>query len=157
MDFLIFEAHLVASVMATEIPPQQPPDGPPFTPRMRELAQRAIASVIRNRVALPGFPDTAAEVVLQRKAFSAVWLSQVRGQDYWIRACAGRWFPAHVASCLQAWSDRGPDITDGCTHYYSPIHMEPPGREPDWWQQLEEVEIEGLTGPYYRFGRRKRG
>ena len=148
--------YLLACVVATEVPPNpiDSPGKPPFTIEMRDKAIRAVIDVIANRVSSDKFPLTEVQVLLQRKAFSGVYLSQVSGEDFWVRAVAGKWFPEHVERCYNVWKDETwEDITGGCTYYFSPISMNPPMSEPDWWANLSEMVIPGLSGEYFRFGR----
>ena len=43
------------------------------------------------------------------------------------------------------------DITDGCTYFYSPVSMNPPGRVPGWVSGKTEVRINGVNPSYFRF------
>ncbi len=43
------------------------------------------------------------------------------------------------------------DITLGCTYFYSPISMVPPGREPNWAKEKTEVMIDGINAWHFRF------
>lgn len=134
---------IVAATIATEIPPR--PQGP-FTREMIPVAIAAICDVIRNRVHDPRFPDTAVEVVLQPRQFSAVCR-----EDYWRRAMAGLWEPSHMARCLEEWQHPAEHATaPGATHYYSPVSMVPPDREPSWIHGMTEVPV-AVDKSYFRF------
>lgn len=136
--------YLVACTIATEVPPR--PEGT-FTKPMIELAARAVAEVIRNRAADPHFPDSPVAVVLQHNQFSAVCR-----EDYWRRAVAGNWFPAHVALCLQVWLETYYDlVAPGALYYYSPVSMQPPGSVPSWAGKLERVTTDKIDDNYFRF------
>ena len=135
--------YVVAVVIATEVPPE--PTGT-FTAEMIPLALHAVCDVIRNRVADPEFPDTAVQVVLQPKQFSAACR-----EDYWIRAMAGLWFPTHVANAFTTWQAHTSPITDGACWYYSPVSMEPAGSQPAWIAGKREVLVPGLDRGYFRF------
>lgn len=143
-DFVIGQDYLVAATIATEVPPTATTD---FSADQIVLAIRAVCDVIRNRVASPLFPNTAVEVVLQPRQFSAVCR-----EDYWRHALAGRWFPRHVASCLAAWRYApAPPVVPGALYYFSPISMEPVGREPTWLAGKTELIIPKLNPHYFRF------
>ena len=135
--------YVVACVIATEVPPK--PTGE-FTAPMIPVAIRAVADVIRNRVKDSRFPDTAVEVVLQPKQFSAVCR-----EAYWRAAMAGGWFPGHVASCLKIWEANQPPLAIGALYYYSPVTMVPPHRVPSWVAGLDEVLVPGIHRDYFRF------
>jgi spore germination cell wall hydrolase CwlJ-like protein len=135
--------YVVAVVVATEVPPES--QGA-FTAAMIPLALQAVCDVIRNRVAHPTFPDTAVQVVLQPKQFSAVCR-----EDYWIRAMAGRWFPAHVEHALTVWQADAPRVAGEACWYYSPISMMPAGSQPSWIAGKREVLVPGLDAGYFRF------
>lgn len=141
MDFDELQDYLVAVTVATEIPPARTDEAGP------EVEIEAVIDVVRNRARLWG--QSPAEVVLARRQFSGVC------QEYWKRALAGQWFPAHVGRCYALWLDRFrfnvPDITHGCTHYYSPIGMKPPGRVPRFAQLGTEVVIPGVRRTHFRF------
>lgn len=139
---------IVAATMATEVPPAPAPG---FPAKMIPLAIAAVAHVIRNRVASPLFPDTAVEVVLQPKQFSAVcrW---VTGRSYWAEALAGRWFPRHVLRCLSAWQDPSqPTPVPGALYYYSPVSMVPRDAVPYWTVGKTEIPCPGLDPGWFRF------
>ena len=136
---------IVACVIATEVPPKSTGG---FSAVMIPVAIQAVSDVIRNRAASGKFPDTAVEVVLQPKQFSAVCR-----EDYWRKAMAGKWFPAHVAKCLAIWQNPGPPVAPGALYYYSPISMVPPMSAPGWAAKLTEVPAAGLDRTYFRFYR----
>jgi spore germination cell wall hydrolase CwlJ-like protein len=116
---------------------------------MIPLAIRAVADTIRARVASPLFPNTAVEVVLQPKQFSAVCR-----EDYWRRALAGTWQPAHVARCLRLWQDLTlPAVAPGALWYYSPISMVPQGSVPSWVAGRTRVPTPQIDSFYFRFYR----
>lgn len=128
-----FQLHIVAVVVATEVPPDSP-----------DAEIRAVIDVMRNRAKARAL--SLVEVVLQPKQFSAVC-----SQDYWRRAMAGKWQPLHVARCY-GWVQRDwVDTTDHSTHYFSPISMEPAGRVPDWIKDMNEVNVSGVRAGYFRF------
>lgn len=135
--------YVVAVVIATEVPPLATGT---FTVAMIPLAIHAVCDVIRNRVASHGFPDDPVSVVLQPKQFSAVCR-----EEYWRHAMAGHWFPNHVAACLTAWQYPEPPIAAGALWYYSPVSMDPPGREAPWVPGKTEVLVPGLDREYFRF------
>jgi spore germination cell wall hydrolase CwlJ-like protein len=136
--------YVVAVVVATEVPPPGTVAG--FTDDMVPVALQAVCDVIRNRVANPEFPNTAVQVVLQPKQFSAVCR-----EDYWIRAMAGEWEAAHVALALATWQANGTAVAPGACWYYSPISMKPPGSQPSWITGKVEVLVPGLDRWYFRF------
>jgi hypothetical protein len=139
--------YVVAVVVATEVPP--PGTIPAFTDDMVVIALRAVCEVVRNRVAHPAFPDTAVQVVLAPKQFSAVCR-----EDYWIRAMAGLWEPRHVQQALDTWQHHAPiSLVPGALWYYSPASMSPPFSEPPWLVGKTEVLVEGLSRDYFRFYR----
>jgi len=143
-DFAVGQDYVVACTVATEVPPTPTTN---FSAEMIVLAIRAVCDVIRNRVADAAFPNTAVEVVLQPRQFSAVC-----HDEYWRKALAGKWFPRHVASCLAAWRYVvAPPVVPGALWYFSPISMEPPGREPTWLAGKEEIIVPKLNPHYFRF------
>jgi spore germination cell wall hydrolase CwlJ-like protein len=115
---------------------------------MVPVALQAVCDVIRNRVANPAFPDTPVQVVLQPKQFSAVCR-----EDYWIRAMAGLWEPAHVAAALSTWQAHGPVVAPGACWYFSPVSMTPPGSQPPWIAGKAEVLVPSIDRAYFRFFR----
>lgn len=143
-DFSIGQDYVVACTIATEVPPTPTTN---FSSDMIVLAIRAVCDVIRNRVASPLFPNTAVEVVLQPKQFSAVC-----HDDYWRHAVAGHWFPRHVASCLAAWRYApAPPVVLGALWYFSPVSMEPRDSFPNWFKGKQEIIVPKLNPEYFRF------
>jgi hypothetical protein len=129
----LFQLHVVAVVVATEVPPDSP--DPEF---------RAVIDVMRNRSKQRAL--SLVEVVLQKNQFSAVCR-----EEYWRRAMSGKWMPAHVERCFN-WIQRDwADTTDGADHYYSPITMQPAGAVPSWAAALQEVNVPGVRQAYFRF------
>ncbi len=162
------EEWLVAATIATEVPPapvQSSASKDMFTSAMILIAQQAVAEVIANRVAAPGFPKTAVQVVLQPKQFSGTLrglsLPKDMKRDIWADAIAGLWFAPHVLECLQAWrrvvemQRTGHDawIVPGALYYYSPVSMAPPFRIPDWAAGKVAVPCERVSPDYFRFYR----
>lgn len=139
------QGYIVASVIATEVPPVPKPD---FPDTQIALAIEAVAEVIRNRVddTTPQWPNTAVQVVMQKNQFSAVCR-----QDYWIKCLAGAWFPNHLQRCWQLWQqERQPPLVPGALYYYSPISMDPPHSKPSWWNDAREVKSP-INPDYFRF------
>lgn len=138
---------VVACVVATEVPPTGTVAA--FTDDRVALGLRAVCEVIRNRAASGQFPANPVEVVLQPKQFSAVC-----SQDYWRRAMAGLWEPAHVQAALDTWQHPAPiALVPRVLWYYSPASMNPPFSEPSWLAGKVEVVVDGLSGDYFRFYR----
>jgi len=135
-DFLKqFQLHIVAVVVATEVPPDSP-----------DAEFRGVIDVMRNRAKSRGL--SLVEVVLQKNQFSAVCR-----EDYWRKAMAGKWMPAHVERCY-SWIRRDwPDSTQGAEFYYSPISMVPVNSAPAWAAKMKEVEVVGVRQSYFRFFR----
>lgn len=52
---------------------------------------------------------------------------------------------------IQIYDDGAADTTGGCTSYYSPISMTPPGSVPDWAVGMTEVTVDGVDRQYFRF------
>lgn len=127
---------IVAVVVATEVPPDSP-----------DAEFRAVIDVMRNRAKV--LNKSLVEIVLTKNQFSAVCR-----EDYWRKAMAGKWMPAHVQRCYE-WLQRDwVDITEHATHYYSPISMIPQGRVPAWANPpAVEVEVPGARPEYFRFFR----
>lgn len=159
----VAEDLLVAATIATEVPPRP---SAAFPLSMIELATRAVAEVILNRVARPRlFAATAVEVILAPKQFSAVLrglsVHAVGHGDVWPRAVAGTWYPDHVARCYYAWrrardarlpeAGSVPLLPPTTCWYYSPISMRPPGASPRWAADLYPVTVPGLAQEYFRF------
>lgn len=150
--------YLVASVIATEVPPRaihsRKASGP-FTVEMIPYAIRAVCDTIRNRVASPDFPDEAAEVVLQIKQFSGVLrglrISDVGHRDIWPEAVSGKWFPQHVALCLSTWREGRRLVPGDVLYYYSPVSMIPSGRVPSWARRMREHLVSEIHKDYFRF------
>lgn len=136
---------VVAAVIATEVPPFPKDD---FTAAMIPLARQAVGDVIRNRVADGRWGNTAVEVVLAPRQFSAVC-----SQDYWRKALAGKWCPDHVASCLASWQNPGDTLAPSALFYYSPVSMNPPMSSPSWAAGKTEVLVDGLSRDFFRFYR----
>jgi hypothetical protein len=146
---------VVACVVATEVPPV--PTGA-FTADMIEQAIGAVCAVVMNRSKDPRFPQTPVQVVLQKNQFSAVCR-----EDYWIKAMAGLWCPAHVARCLSYWqaAANGAAVQDYFgglkpLWYYSPVSMVPAGSAPSWAATRTETPVIDNAGPgisrdYFRF------
>lgn len=139
---------IVAATIATEVPPF--PEGS-FTAAMILPAIECVAEVIRRRVASPGFPKTAVEVVLQPHQFSAVRLGN-DPDNYWLHALAGRWEPSHVQRCLVAWqSPPAADLVPGALWYYSPISMIPRDRVPPHVVGKREVLMPMIDPEWFRW------
>lgn len=140
---------IVAATIATEVPPY--PHGA-FTAEMIPVSLRAVAEVIRNRASSPHFPDTAVEVVLQPRQFSAVCRDA-----YWTQAIAGKWCDTHVDNALDAWryavGEPAYDIAQGATHYFSPCSMKPVGSVPAWIQNMTEINIPSIDTTFFRWFR----
>lgn len=145
------QRYIVAVTVATEVPPDAP------------IAEfKAVIDVIRNRAASGKWwgggtvvlSESARRmhvpsllyVVMAKNQFSAVCR-----EDYWRRALAGDWQPRHVARCLAILQTDWPDTTDGATHYYSPIGMQPPGCAPSWAAVMRETFPPGVRARYFRF------
>lgn len=148
-DFTEARRHIVAAVVATEVPPDAP------------LAEfKAVIDVIRNRAASGHYGGpahmTSAElrtcvvallyVVMAKNQFSAVCR-----EDYWRRALAGEWLPQHVARCFDLLAQDWPDTTQGALYYFSPVSMQPTGREPPWAAGMTEIYAAGVRKEYFRF------
>lgn len=162
------EDWIVACTIATEVPPspvRSAASQEMFTSAMILAAQQAVAEVIWNRLATPGYPKTAAGVVLQPKQFSGTLRglpAPKNGKDMWADAIAGTWFPQHVRECYVAWrrviemNRTGHDLrlVPGALYYYSPVSMEPAFKEPSWLPGLKLVPCESVSSDYFRFYRR---
>ena len=157
---------LVAATIATEVPPspmQNSHSKVMFTSPMILAAQQAVAEVIANRMAHPGFPKTALGVILQPKQFSGVMrgvtAAQLGHRDIWADAVVGSWFPAHVQECWQAWrrvremtrTGHDAQLVPGALYYYSPVSMVPPFRVPEWVNGKALVECERISTDYFRW------
>lgn len=129
--------YIVACVVATEVPPNAP-----------EEEFKAVIDVMRNRAASDEFgtEHDLVQVVLQRNQFSAVCRAQ-----YWRDAMSGKWLKWHVAKCFDLIRQQWDDTTDGATHYYSPISMEPKDSVPSWAGSMTRCEVEGVRDEYFRF------
>ena len=135
---------LVACTIATEVPPV---GIGAFTPEMIPAALRAVADVIRNRVAAGSWGHSPVEVVLAKNQFSAVCR-----EDYWRKAVAGLWQLSHVLKALAVWqTPQCPDNVGGATYYYSPVSMRPVGAIPSWVAGLTEVVVPGIDPQFFRF------
>ena len=152
VDWPRIEEAIVAAVVATEVPPRRmasPVTGKPsFEEEMIEPAIRAVIDVIRNRVKAPRFPNSATEVVLWPRQFSAVGR-----EEYFAKAAAGKWFPQHVERCAQLWREEWPDTTSGSLFYWSPVRMEPPGRSPAWADAMDKYVVPGIGSWWFTFAR----
>lgn len=160
------EEWIVACTIASEVPPspmQSSASTEMFTSSMVLAAQQAVAEVIANRVAAPGFPKSPVAVVLAPKQFSATLrgLPVPKHRDIWADAIAGTWFPQHVQECLQAWrrvvemNRTGHDarLVPGALYYYSPVSMVPVMRVPDWATGKKVVPCEVIAEDYFKFYR----
>ena len=91
---------------------------------------RAVAHVIRNRMASNRFPNSAIGVAQQPQQFSA-WNSGEGGNN------PGRYGPGSagwntaIQAINQVFNGNDQDITGGATHYWAPRGM-PNGRDPYW-------------------------
>jgi len=98
-----------------------------------KAGQRAVASVILNRIEHRRYPSTVQAVVRQRWQFS-MWNA---GEPNGIAASAVTDADAQFRSCLEvadeALTGRLVDATGGATLYYSPSAMRPPGSVPSDW------------------------
>lgn len=60
-----------------------------------------------------------------------------------------------LQECMQVvipiYEGKEADITGGCTYFYSPISMNPPGSAPAWAKEKTEVTIVGVDPRYFRF------
>ncbi|MET3289543.1 UNVERIFIED_CONTAM: N-acetylmuramoyl-L-alanine amidase [Brevibacillus sp. OAP136] len=72
------------------------------------VGQVAVAAVILNRVKSPAFPNTAAGVIFEPRAFTAVADGQI-----WLA-------PNETASKAVNDAIKGLDPTGGCTYYFNP-------------------------------------
>jgi len=127
--------YIVASVVATEVPPDSP---------IEEFM--AVIDVIRNRAKRTQEVGDLVMAVLAKNQFSAVCR-----EDYWRRAMAGYWQPAHVQKCLDLVTQDWPDTTDGANYYYSPISMVPQWSAPSWAAKFEGKTIPGVRPDYFKF------
>lgn len=103
------------------------------------MGQAAVAHVIRNRVYDERWPPTASGVALQPKQFSA-WNEGAGGNNLPYRYNPGDAQYESVGMIVdEVFSGKSADITDGATHYYSPVGMDAlvdqgsqPNRTPTW-------------------------
>ncbi len=126
------------------------------------IEKKAVASVIRNRVESPSFPDTYEDVVTQPYQFSALLKSDpnrpayenparhARGDSRSQKALNESVEAAYFALLGTM------DIAQGATLYYSPRSMKPAGALPKWdFSKLEEIIIPGVRSTHFRFFRER--
>jgi N-acetylmuramoyl-L-alanine amidase len=91
----------------------------------------AIAWVVKNRMALRNWPDTAAKVCLQPKQFSC-WNPEPVGFPARLMKMkvddtkAGQWFAFCVETAEKVLAGEIPDPTKRATHYYATWLRKPP-------------------------------
>lgn len=106
---------------------------------------QAVASVVRNRAADPGYPSDPAAVALQPKQFSA-----------WNQGSGGNALPYSIAANSpdynrvgqivdQVFSGQAPDPTGGAVNYYAPTGMAK-GQAPDWWKTIDPASVRVIGG-----------
>ena len=100
-----------------------------------DLAWRAIANVIMNRVSSKRYPDTVTEVIQQNKAFSSYTDQDpeyIKAMKYLEnRTYEDETYEKVISTVMKIYSgDDLNDITQGSLMYFSPKSMIPPGTMP---------------------------
>ena len=125
-------------------------------------SKEAVAHVINNRVGTAtvngkGTRNTIMDVVSEPAQFSSyenVWYNEAL--TYYTTGMVENEYDRRVLKeCMEVvipiYEGEATDITEGCTYFYSPISMDPPGSQPSWVSGKTEVVINGVNPKYFRF------
>ncbi|MDP4120583.1 MAG: RHS repeat-associated core domain-containing protein, partial [Bacillota bacterium] len=115
-------------------------------------SQKAVAHVIKNRSKKENI--SIHDVVSAPYQFSGFGDSNYNAcMDYLNnRDESSTEYEGIIAAVIPIYDNEDADFTYGCTLYYSPMSMDPPGSTPNWdFSTLKEVQIRGIDSNEFRF------